>query len=61
MPELLNEREAAALLKVAAQTLRNWRSRGRGPRYIRLGVGERTSIRYDRAELETFIDAGRRG
>lgn len=61
MSELLNEREAAAILKVAPQTLRTWRSRGRGPRYLRLGGGDRASIRYDRAELETFIDAGRRG
>lgn len=61
MSELLNEREAAALLKVAPQTLRTWRSKGRGPRYVRLGAGRRTSIRYDLAELETFINAGRRG
>jgi hypothetical protein len=61
MSKLLNEREAADLLKLARETLRTWRSRGYGPKYIRLGEGKGSSIRYDLAELETFIDAGRRG
>jgi hypothetical protein len=59
MPELLIEREAAAFLRVAPQTLRTWRSEGRGPAYARLGAGKRTSVRYDRRDLESFIEAGR--
>ena len=59
MSELLNERQAADLLKVAPQTLRAWRSRRRGPKFIRLGPGKQPAIRYERAELERFIDAGR--
>lgn len=61
MSELLNEREAADLLKVAPHTLRTWRSRRRGPKFIRLGSGKQPAIRYDRAELQRFIDAGRVG
>ena len=61
MSDLLNERGAASLLKVAPETLRTWRSRGCGPKHIRLGEGKGSSIRYDLAELEAFIDAGRRG
>lgn len=59
MPELLNEREAATFLTLAPQTLRGWRSEGRGPGFIRLGAGKRTSIRYDRRDLQSFIEAGR--
>lgn len=61
MSKLLNEREAADFLKLARETLRTWRSRERGPKYIRLGEGKGSSIRYDLAELETFIDEGRVG
>jgi hypothetical protein len=61
MSKLLNEREAADFLKLARETLRTWRSRGCGPKYIRLGEGKGSSIRYDLAELENFIDEGRVG
>lgn len=59
LPELFNEREAATFLTLAPQTLRGWRSEGRGPSFIRLGTGKRTSIRYDRCDLQSFIEAGR--
>lgn len=59
MPDLLNEREAAGLLRLARHTLRDWRSEGRGPRFIRLGSGKRASIRYDLSDLQSFIEAGR--
>lgn len=59
MPELLNEREAATLLRLAQQTMRGWRSEGRGPKFIRLGAGKRNSIRYDLRDLQSFIEAGR--
>jgi len=34
---LVKEQEAAKFLCVAVQTLRNWRTSGQGPRYIKLG------------------------
>ena len=34
---LLNEEQAAAYLEIAPQTLRNWRSGSRGPRYVLMG------------------------
>lgn len=51
IPDLLDEREAAAYLSKPMGTLRQWRSRGLGPSYVKLGM----SIRYRRADLERFI------
>ena len=61
MSKLLNERGAADFLKVAPDTLKSWRARCCGPKFIRLGTGKGSSIRYDLAELENFVDAGRVG
>ena len=51
--DLLDEREAAAFLRVAVQTLRNWRWRGEGPRFRKIGL---RMVRYRRADLEAFIE-----
>lgn len=53
--DLVDEREAAAILGCAIQSLRNWRWRHVGPRYRK--VGERL-VRYHRADLQAFIEAG---
>jgi predicted DNA-binding transcriptional regulator AlpA len=52
----LRTREAAERLRVAASTLANWRSQGRGPRYARLGG----VIVYPAAELDAFVEANLR-
>ena len=44
----LTETQAAARLGLAPKTLRNWRSRGDGPGYLRLG----SVIRYHLEELD---------
>ena len=57
--DLLDETEAAASLNVAVQTLRNWRWKGgEGLRYVK--IGKRT-VRYRRADVEAFIEAGTSG
>lgn len=43
--------EAAEYLGVAPGTLRNWRSQGRGPKYIGRGSG----VRYAWRALDTWI------
>lgn len=55
--DLLDEKEAAALLALRVSTLRNWRALRKGPRFVK--VGQRL-VRYRRADLEAFIagDAG---
>jgi excisionase family DNA binding protein len=49
----LSTEEAAGYLGVAAQTLRNWRSQGRSPAYIKLNKGK--LVRYLQADLDAFI------
>lgn len=56
--DLLDENEAATSLNLAVQTLRNWRWRGEGPRYVKLG---KRTVRYRRGDLEAFITAGTDG
>jgi len=53
---LLNEHEAAARLGVKVSSLRKWRWAGRGPQFIKIGA----AVRYDPADLQDFIEAGRR-
>jgi len=57
--DLVSEREAAAILGAGIQTLRNWRWRGRGgPRFRKIGS---RIVRYHRADLAAFIEAGNAG
>ena len=49
---LLSTKEAAQLLGLAPGTLRNWRRRKRGPKYIKLS---RSLVRYRRKHLEEFL------
>ncbi|MGH8110459.1 MAG: helix-turn-helix transcriptional regulator [Rhodanobacteraceae bacterium] len=51
--DLVTETEAAAILGVAVQSLRNWRWKGRGgPRFRKVGA---RLVRYHRADLAAFI------
>ncbi len=55
-PRMLKEREAAELLAMEVTTLRRWRWAGKGPRFLKIGG----AVRYDPADLETFIGEARR-
>jgi predicted DNA-binding transcriptional regulator AlpA len=48
----ITDHEGAALSGFKVQTLRNWRHRGVGPAYSKIG----RAVRYDRAELIAFIE-----
>ena len=52
---LVNEHEAARLLDVAVQSLRNWRHQRRGPVYLKIS----RSVRYRLEDLENFMDSNR--
>jgi predicted DNA-binding transcriptional regulator AlpA len=52
--ELLDARQAAAVLHAQVQTLAKWRCQGGGPHFIRLS---RRMIRYRRSDLDAFIAA----
>ena len=49
----LTEREVAELLGLSVATLRAWRHRGRGPRFLRLG----RSVRYLPSDVAEFVRA----
>lgn len=53
--DLVTETEAATILGAQVQTLRNWRWRNTGPRWRKVGA---RLVRYHRADLAAFIDAG---
>ena len=56
MENLLNEDQAATRACLSKRTLQKLRCVGGGPRFIRLG----RAVRYDPADLDAWIDAGRR-
>ena len=49
----LTERQVAEQLGLSVATLRAWRHRGKGPRFLRLG----RSVRYLPADVEEFVRA----
>lgn len=49
---LLLTSEAAAYLRLPANTLQFWRSQGRGPRWAKLG----RRVVYARQDLDHFVD-----
>jgi len=51
----VNDIEAAKILSVAPQTLRNWRHQRRGPAYSKRG----RMVRYRLADLLAFMESGR--
>ena len=51
---LLTPEETSDLLKIAPQTLANWRSQGKGPSWVKLGARR---CRYRRSEIDRFIEA----
>lgn len=52
--DLVDEREAAAILRVETRTLRNWRSLRKGPPYRKIG---QRLVRYNRHDLAVFIES----
>lgn len=51
MEALLNETEAANLLRVSLMTVRRWRRQGTGPIFRKLG----RSVRYRPSDVADFI------
>ena len=57
MQKLLNTREVADLLGISPNTLDIWRTKNRGPRFIKVG----RYVRYQQTDLENFIKDNKRG
>lgn len=54
MDELLTPTETAARLKVAVNTLRDWRRLGKGPPFFKKG----NLVRYKTSDVESWIQGG---
>lgn len=55
MEKYLNEKQVEERYALPAPTLRNWRHRGEGPIYAKIGK----SVRYAVADLDAFMAARR--
>jgi excisionase family DNA binding protein len=51
--QALSEREAASRLNLSVATLRAWRKKGKGPRFVRFG----RAVRYIDSDVRRFIEA----
>ena len=49
---VLTEKPAAIYVGVSVQTFRNWRHLRKGPKYLKIG----RSVRYQRCDLDAFLD-----
>jgi len=55
--KVLNNIEAAALIGVTPGTLKFWRCKGKGPRFIKLGSSPRAGVAYDPADVDAWLAA----
>lgn len=55
--KVLNNNEAAALIGITPGTLKFWRCKGKGPRYIKLGSSPRAGVAYDPADVDAWVSA----
>lgn len=53
-PPVLTTAQTAELLQVSAQTLRNWRWRGRGPKFLRLSSNR---VRYRLSDVLDWMQS----
>ncbi|MFJ6261572.1 helix-turn-helix domain-containing protein [Rhodococcus erythropolis] len=51
--KLLTVDQAAEHLSISAAALRNWRMKGHGPSYMKLG----SAVRYDTEALDDWMDS----
>ena len=53
--ELLTQEQVAEILQIHPGTLENWRTRGEGPRFVKLGNKRRSPIRYRRQDVDDWL------
>jgi predicted DNA-binding transcriptional regulator AlpA len=51
--QFIDDCECASIGKFQVQTFRNWRHKGIGPPYVKIG----RSVRYDKAELIAWLES----
>lgn len=58
---LLDTQKAAEYLQLSPRTLEDYRIKGGGPVFIRLGLGKRSAVLYDLADLNAWLDSRKVG
>lgn len=56
--KLLTNTEAATMLGLKPTTLEIWRTRGKGPKFIKLGASKQAPIRYSEAVIIAWLESG---
>jgi predicted DNA-binding transcriptional regulator AlpA len=56
-PQLLNEVEAGQFLSLSHRTLQNWRVKGGGPKYLKIGL---KTVRYRLTDLQSWLEGATR-
>lgn len=56
-PQLLSNVEAANMLGLKPTTLEIWRTRGKGPKFVKLGISKQAPIRYEIGEILSWLEA----
>lgn len=54
MTVLLTPQEVASRWRVDVKTLSNWRVKGRGPHFVKLGEGRNTRVLYRPEDIEAY-------
>lgn len=54
-PNLLSAREAAELLNITEATLRFWRCKGRGPKFLKFGTAKQAGVAYYAADIDAWL------
>lgn len=54
---LLSNVQAASLLGITPNTLKFWRHKGRGPRFVKLGDTPQSGVAYDEADVIAWREA----
>ena len=53
------EKELAQILDISPATLKMWRIKGCGPRWIKMSDGRTGSVRYDKKDVLKWIEKGK--
>lgn len=54
--DLLDNEQTATLLGIKPNTLEIWRTKGKGPAFIKLGQAKQAPIRYRRSVVTRWLD-----
>lgn len=54
-PNLLGAREASERLNISEATLRAWRCKGKGPKYVKFGAAKQAGVAYYADDIDAWL------